>query len=464
MGKISNTHKERELLGLFLLSRDSINIAIDYNFMPDECINEFNKQVMEIILEKARYETDFIPSIPFILDSLDNIIEEKKVNEIRLKLNRYKKMIEREIVNDKQIEDIARNNILTLRDLYTKRKVINVLKNGLEEIELPSRDFISLFQKGLNDIEINDGMVVEVSIHTGFKELKEEMIYQKDNDLEFGFRFGLRDFDTLTQNQISEGTLTYIVGRPSNYKSGLALNLSQNSAMAGIPTVLLSNEMEVKDVYRRILSRITKIPMKLIKNPKELTESQWKELDDAIKLVETWPLYVINSSRLNVGQIDSVLGYLKAKYGVKIVFQDYLQLIRTRKGNIPSEEWEFGQISEELRMFAKNHGIAIVSLTQANRGPDQRDDKRPTLRDIRNSGKLEQDAHNIFYVYRDEFYYGSQSELPNHLEIGALKIREGELKRILLHFDGARATLGDADTLVLIDKPSDYIGSANLFG
>src|SRR5690606_9509746 len=97
-------------------------------------------------------------------------------------------------------------------------------------------------------------------------------------------------------------------------------------------------------------------------------------------------------------------------------------------------EWEFGSISEELRMMAMNHNMAIVSLTQANRSCEARDDKRPTLKDIRNSGKLEQDAHNIFYVYRDEFYYLSQSEVPNHMEIGCLKIREGELRKALFHF------------------------------
>jgi replicative DNA helicase len=462
MGKISDIQREKELIGLFLLSRESLNTAINKNFTAEECINKNNKEILEVILEEARFNIDFIPSSHFIIDKLE-VKDEKDIKQLQLKLNRYKKMIEREIVNDKQYVDITERNILKLRDLYTKRKVINVLKNGLDAIDLPARDFISTIQKGLNEVEINDGMIVEVSIHSGFQDLKEEMKYQMENNIEFGYKFGFRDFDKLTQDQIAGGTLTYILGRPSNYKSGLALNLAQNSAMNGIPTALLSNEMEINDVYRRLLSRITRIPMSILKKPKDLTKEQWQQLDEAIEIVKTWPLYVVNSSKLNIGQMDSTIGYLIAKYGIKIVFQDYMQLIRTRKGNIPSEEWEFGAISEELRMMAKNHNIALISLTQANRGPETRDDKRPILKDIRNSGKLEQDAHNIFYVYRDEFYYGSKSELPNHLEIGALKIREGELKRILLHFNGAKATLGDADLMVLVDKPSDYIGSANLF-
>jgi replicative DNA helicase len=461
MGKISNVQRERELIGLFMLSRDSLNVAIEENFNAEECVNKNNKQILEIILEESRFNSTFIPSSHYIIDKLE-LKEEKDIRAVQLKLNRYKKMIEREVINDAQYIDMTKRNILKLRDLYTKRKIIHVLKNGLDEIELPAREFISTIQKGLNEVEINDGMIVEVSIHSGFQDLKKEMEYQVENDIEFGYRFGLRDFDKLTQDQIADGTLTYILGRPSNYKTGTALNLAQNSAMEGTPTALLSNEMGVSDVYRRILARVTGIEMAKLKKPKELTAEQWQKLDDAIEKVKEWPLYVVDSSRLNIGQVDSVLAYLVSKYGLRIAFQDYFQLIRTRKGNIPTDEAEFAENSEELRLMAKNHNIALVALSQANRGCEQRDDKRPTMKDIRSTGKAEQDAHNIFYVYRDEFYYGSQSEVPNHLEIGALKIREGELRKILLHFNGAKATLGNCDPLVVIDKPRDYIGGGGM--
>lgn len=457
MGKISDTRREKELIGLFLLSRKSIDKAIDMHFNYQECVDEFNQDIIKIILERATYDSDFIPSIPFILDSIE-FEDEKDKRDTMLKLNRYKKMIQKEIVDNSQYDDIIDNNINKLRDYSIKRKVINVLKNGLEEIDLSSREFISLIQKGLNDIEINDGLIAEVSIHTGFQELKKEMEYLKENDVSFGFKFGLRDFDAMTQDQISKGSLSYIVGRPSNYKTGTALNLAQNAAEKGTPTALFSNEMKVNDVYRRILSRITGIPMSKLKKPKELLEEDWLLLDEAITKVESWPLYVIDSAMLNIGQIDSMVGYLKGKYGIELFFQDYFQLIRTRKGNIPNEEWEYGNNSEELRMIAKNHNVALIVLSQANRGCEQRDDKRPTMKDIRSTGKAEQDAHNIFYVYRDEFYNLSKSEMPNHMEIGALKIREGELRRAIFHFNGAKATIGDCDPLVVIDKPREYIG------
>lgn len=462
MGKISNIQRERELIGLFMLSREAINEAINSNFTAEECVNSDNKQILELILEESRFNTEFIPSSHYIIDKLD-LKDKKDTQKFQLMLNRYKKMIEREIVNDAQFIDITKRNILKLRDLYTKRKVINVLKNGLDAIDLPARDFISTIQKGLNEVEINDGIITEISIHTGFKELKESMQYQLENGIEFGIQFGLRDFDKLTQDQIAEGTLTYVVGRPSNYKTGTALNLAQNAAEKyGIPTAFFSHEMSTPDVYRRLFSRVTGIPMKILKRPQELTEENWNQLDEAIKLVESWPLFVIDSAKLNIGQIDSVLAYLKAKYGIQLVLEDYFQLIRTRKGNIPSEEWEFGQNSEELRMMAKNHKVALIALSQANRGCESRDDKRPTLKDIRNTGKAEQDAHNIFYVYRDEFYYGSQSEMPNHMEIGALKIREGELRKAIFHFNGAKATISNCDPLIVMDKPRDYIGGGGM--
>ena len=458
MGKISNVQRENELIGLFMLSRASLNQAIEDGFTAEECVNKDNLLILNAILEEARITPEFIPSSHYIIDKLE-IKAEKDIRQMQLKLNRYKKMIEREVINDSQYIDMTKRNILKLRDLYTKRKAINVLKNGLDIIDMPARDFISGIQKGLNEVEINDGMIVEISIHTGFKELKATMEYQMEHGIEFGIQFGLRDFDKMTQDQIALGTLTYIVGRPSNYKTGTALNLAQNAAEKyGIPTAFFSHEMSAPDVYSRLLSRVSGIPMKKLKRPSELTEEEWKLLDEAIIKVEKWPLFVIDAAKLNIGQIDSVLSYLKSKYGIELVLEDYFQLIRTRKGNIPTEEFEFGQISEELRMMAKNHNVAMVALSQANRGCEQRDDKRPTMKDIRSTGKAEQDAHNIFYVYRDEFYYGSQSEVPNHMEIGALKIREGELRKALFFFNGAKATIGNVDPLVVMVKPKDYIG------
>lgn len=461
MGKISNIQRERELIGLFMLSREALDIAIASNFTAEECVNQDNMNILQNILIEARAREDFIPSSHFIIDSLE-LKKEKEIKNTQLQLNRYKKMVEREIVNDAQYKDITERNILKLRDLYTKRKVINVLKNGLDSIDLPAREFISDIQKGLNNVEINDGMILEISIHSGFKDIKEEMIYQMENDIEFGFRFGLRDFDKMTQDQIARATLTYIVGRPSNYKTGTLLNLLQNAAMEGIPAAILSCEMKVSDVYRRILSRVTGIPMKKLKKPKELTPHEWGALDVAIEKVREWPLYVIDASKMNIGQYDSVVSYLKTVYGVELIGQDYFQLIRTRKGMIPTEEGEFGTISEELRDIAKNNDIAMIALSQANRSCENRDDKRPTMKDIRSTGKAEMDAHNIFYVYRDEFYYGHKSEIPNHMEIGALKIREGELRKALFHFNGAQATIGNVDPLAVMDKSSDYIGGGGM--
>ena len=461
MSNISNKDKEKELIGLFLTSRIALDIAIENKFFAEETVDEFNKTVIELILSEARYDVDFIPTIPHILNQLE--YEPKDEKKARLTLSRYRKMVQREIMDESQIPNYVKEIILELRDLSIKRKAINVIRKGLDDIGGTAREFISNINKGLNEIEINDGIITEVQIFTGFKDLKEQMIYQVENDIEFGFKFGLRDFDAMTQNQIALGTLTYIVGRPSNYKTGTALNLAQNAAQNySIPTALLSNEMGVHDVYRRLLSRVSSIEMNKLKNPKDLTKEEWAKIDEAIKLVEEWPLYVIDSSRLNITQIDSVVAYLKTRYGVQLVFQDYFQLIRTKKGNIPSEEWEFGHNSEELRMIAKNHEVAFVSLSQANRSCEARDDKRPTLKDIRNTGKAEQDAHNIFYVYRDDFYYGSKSELVNHLEIGALKVREGELRRALFHFNGAKATIGNCDPLAVMDKPVEYVGGGGM--
>jgi len=456
MGKISDIQKEKEIIGLFLLNRESIDCAIEMNFNSNEIVNDFNKKVINIILEKCIADSEFIPTINYIINKLD--IEEKKKKDVHLKLNRYKKMIQREIVDDTQYKYIIEDNINQLRDLNIKRKAIHVIKNGLDKIEIPARQFISNITKDLMNIEINDGQVKEISIYSGFQNIKEEMQEQLISDKEFSYYFKFRDLDIMIKDQIAKDTLTYIVGRPSNYKTGLALNCAYNSAESGIPNAIFSHEMKAPAVYRRILSRVAKIDMSKLKNPKTLTQEEWVRLDEAIEHVKSIPLYVIDAAKVNIGEAYTTLAYLKSKYGIEIVWFDYFQLIRKRNGTIPTDEQDFAEISEDLRNMASEFDVAVIALSQANRNCEKRDDKRPTLADIRNTGKAEQDAHNIFYVYRDEFYFRSKSEVPNHLEIGALKVREGELRKVLLHFNGSKATLNNADPMVLIDKSLEYIG------
>jgi replicative DNA helicase len=456
LGKITNIQKEKELIGSFLLSREAINLAVDNNFLASEFTDIFNQEVLESILQKCRIDGDFLPTTEYIIDQLKLI--GKEADEARIKINRYKKMVQREIVKDRQILDITQENMAILKDLSLKRKVINVLRKGIENIDISAREFISSINKELISIEINDGQVTELHIQDGLLEIKKDMEYQMKHGVEYGYKTHFRDIDIMLDDNITKGSLTYILGRPSNYKTGLALNLMVNMAKAGTPNAMFSHEMSPKNCYRRILSRLTGIEMKKLKKPSTLTQEEWAKLDVAIKEVETWPLYILDGSKLNIGEIDSAIAYLKGKYNIEVIWWDYFQLIRKRDNTIPSDESDFGEISEELRMFAKRYDIAAISLSQANRGCEMRDDKRPTMKDIRNTGKAEQDAENILYVYRDEFYYLSQSEMPNHLEVGALKVREGELKRVLLHFNGAKATLGNCDPLIVMDKSRDYIG------
>jgi replicative DNA helicase len=458
LGKISNVNKERQLLGSFFISRKAIDIAINNNFMALELVDDFNQLVAENILQICRANSGNLPSIDVVLDNLN--FTEKERDQNRIKLNRYKKMMQREILNDQQAIDITVNNLSIIRDLSIKRKVINAIKNGLEHIDIPARDFVSNIAKDLSNVEMNDGVVTEVHIYSGFKEIKAEMQYQMENGEEFGFKTFYRDIDAIMEasGYFAKGSLTYIVGRPSNYKTGLALNVATNMAKNGIVTAIFSHEMSPKNCYRRILARVAGIDMAKIKKPSTLTPEEWAKLDAAIKQVETWPLYIIDGSSLSIGQIDSVLSYLKSKYGLQVAWWDYFQLIRKRDGSIPTEERDFSEVSEELRMFPKKYDLAAIALSQANRGCEQRDDKRPTLKDIRSTGKSEMDAENVLYVYRDEFYYMSKSECPNHLEVGAIKVREGELRRALLHFNGAKATLGNCDPMIVMDKSIDYVG------
>src|SRR6185312_15075895 len=165
------------------------------------------------------------------------------------------------------------------------------------------REFLSGINRELVSIEIDDGTIKEVSIYTGFKELKAEMEEQKRTGIEFGFKTYLRDVDDMVKDNISKKSLTYIVGRPSNYKTGFALNVASNMAQNGIATAFFSHEMDGPAVYRRILARIANIDMDRIKSPKDLTDDEWSRIDAAIDTVQEWPLYVVDAANINIAEI-----------------------------------------------------------------------------------------------------------------------------------------------------------------
>ena len=239
--------------------------------------------------------------------------------------------------------------------------------------------------------------------------------YQREGALS-GVSTGLVDLDKKLGG-LHPSDLLILAGRPSMGKTSLATNIAFNIAKAykrgkrpdgsegavnGGVVGFFSLEMSAEQLAARILSEASEVPSEQIRRG-DMTEAEFRRFVEAAKALESCPLYIDDTPALPISQVAARCRRLKRTHGLDVVFVDYLQLLRgTGKGD--NRVQEIAEISMGLKALAKELSIPVVALSQLSRQVESRDDKRPQLSDLRESGSIEQDADVVLFVYREEYY------------------------------------------------------------
>ncbi|KFI28237.1 replicative DNA helicase [Paenirhodobacter enshiensis] len=240
--------------------------------------------------------------------------------------------------------------------------------------------------------------------------------YQREGGLA-GVSTGLSDLDKKLGG-LHPSDLLILAGRPSMGKTSLATNIAFNIAKAyrrgqrsdgsegavdGGVVGFFSLEMSAEQLAARVLSEASEVPSEQIRRG-DMSEGEFRRFVEAAKALETCPLYIDDTPALPISQVAARCRRLKRTHGLDVVFVDYLQLLRgsTRNDN---RVQEIAEISMGLKAIAKELNIPVVALSQLSRQVESRDDKRPQLSDLRESGSIEQDADVVMFVYRDEYYH-----------------------------------------------------------
>ena len=222
---------------------------------------------------------------------------------------------------------------------------------------------------------------------------------RKGDKKHFGIDTGYRELDGIV-NGFAKGSLIVLGGRPSMGKTALALSMAVNMA-AKTEVEIFSLEMSREEILLRLLSQTANVPYELLKNG-HTTDDHMKSLASAKKTIDSLKLYLDDTASLSVAELKNKMQRAIHERNTQVFFVDYLQLMRmNNKGN---KNDEVGIITRELKVFAKDYGKTIVLLSQLNRGLEVRQDKRPRLSDLRDSGNIEQDTDVVIFVYRDEVY------------------------------------------------------------
>ncbi|MEZ5685069.1 MAG: replicative DNA helicase [Paracoccaceae bacterium] len=263
--------------------------------------------------------------------------------------------------------------------------------------------------------------------------------YQREGGLA-GVSTGLRDLDKKLGG-LHPSDLLILAGRPSMGKTSLATNIAFNIAKAykrgirhdgtegavqGGVVGFFSLEMSAEQLAARVLSEASEVPSEQIRRG-DMTETEFRRFVEAAKALETCPLYIDDTPALPISQVAARCRRLKRTHGLDVVMVDYLQLLRgTGKGE--NRVQEIAEISMGLKAIAKELNIPVVALSQLSRTVESREDKRPQLSDLRESGSIEQDADVVMFVYRDEYY--REREKPSDHELDKMAEWQAVMEKV----------------------------------
>lgn len=261
----------------------------------------------------------------------------------------------------------------------------------------------------------------------------DEMEALSNNGVMSGVPTGFLDLDELT-NGLHPGQMVIIAARPGMGKSTLGLDFARAAAIKnGLCAAFFSLEMTKTEIVMRLISAEAQVPLNEIRRG-TMSEENWRRIAQKTAEVSSAPLFIDDSPNQTMMEIRAKARRLKQRNDLKLVIVDYMQLMTSGK-RVESRQLEVSEFSRQMKLLAKELEVPVVALSQLNRGPEQRTDKKPMLSDLRESGSLEQDADMVVLLHRDDMY-NSQSERAGEADLIVAKHRNGQTRTVQVAFQG----------------------------
>ena len=324
---------------------------------------------------------------------------------------------------------------------FILRTLINKSSNIIEECYDESEDLNTIVENAEKSIlEVNSGRMV--------KEIKpiQEVLVKAQQELEFlaknggdvtGVPTGFYDLDKRTTG-FHGNELIIIAGRPGMGKSALAINMATNMAVNYKKSVALFNlEMGSTQIVNRMLSSVGQINSQKLRTGK-LDHTDWKKYNETLSLLADTKFFIDDTPGITVSEIRSKCRRLKnSDKGLDCIIIDYLQLISSSNKYSGQRTNEVSEISRDLKKLAMELEVPVIALAQLSRGVEQREDKRPLMSDLQESGSIEQDADIVMFLYCDDYYKFKSKDRPqlSPTELIISKHRSGGTGTIDLIFE-----------------------------
>lgn len=360
-----------------------------------------------------------------------------------------------------------------IHDLAIRRQLINLGEGVVNDsytprLKVSAQDLIESTEQQLYDLatagQTERGFVPFSSALTQSIQ-SAEVAFKRDSHV-VGVATGLMDLDRHLGG-LHPSDLIILAGRPSMGKTALATNIAFNAACAfheknekeGAQVAFFSLEMSAEQIATRLLGQEARISSDKIRRG-ELKKDDFPNFVDVSRRLASIPLYIDDTPALSVSGLRTRARRLKRKSGLGLIVVDYLQLLGVAPGSrADSRVQEVSEMTRALKGLAKELDVPIILLSQLSRAVEQRDDKRPQLADLRESGSIEQDADIVMFVYREEYYEARKeppmesdkhaewqermSKIHNVAEVIVSKQRHGPIGTVKVHFEGPLTKFSD---------------------
>jgi len=391
-----NIEAEQSVLGSMFLSKYALQKAVE-SLTKDVFYLDSHAKIFEVISDLAEKGSSI--DLTTVTVELDNRKILKQVGDVNYVA---------EVVNSVPSAANVDEYIKIVEEKAILRRLINeateIVSDGYNSIDSVNDILDNAEKKILNVVKTRKGTEFRTIQDVLFKTQADlEKLAQTKNEIT-GIATGFYDLDKITSG-LHANELIIIAARPAMGKTAFALNLATNIAVQSKQTVALFNmEMGAEQLAMRMLSSLGQIDAYKLKNGR-LEHNDWKRVNEAISRLADTKLFIDDTPGMTISEIRAKCRRLaSSEGGLGIVIIDYLQLISGSAKYAGNRQQEVSEISRSLKTLAMELGIPVVALAQLSRTVEGREDKRPLLSDLRESGSIEQDADIVAFLYRDDYY------------------------------------------------------------
>ena len=414
-----NEEAERSALGAVMLNKEAL-LDVTEEVKPEDFYNESHREIFDAIMNLYRENTavdmltvceelnrrkalDMVGGRAYIATLTAEVPSTANAGEYA-KIVSEKAMLRRLITAAEDITIKGYDDKMAAEELldYAEGDIFRIAQKRQRNDYAKIQDVLMKNLRIIDQAVQNKGQVI--GLPTGFKQLDEKTS-------------GLQPSD-----------LIIVAARPGMGKTAFALNIAQQSAVkAGASVLIFSLEMSQEQLGQRLIAMQARVESEKLKKG-TLDLKDWDRINFALNELNNTKIVIDDTPGISIMEMRNKCRRLKAEQGLDLIVVDYLQLM-TFDGRADSRQQEISALSRHLKLLAREMNCPVIVLSQLSRAPELRQDKRPMLSDLRESGSIEQDADKIRFLYRDD-YYNENTEKPGVCEINIAKHRSGPTDRI----------------------------------